>query len=172
MKQNSTIDGLRFMCNILVVGFHAGMFPGYVPVSCESRILYVLSNAMWWLGIPMLFVISGWCFFHGTERMSFKWWLAKLKNRFWRLIVPFVVWGAIFTAIYCALGNTSPRVAERLAERQITDLWGYVRAVFNVREYILYGPIWFLRALFACAIVAPLIGVFFLLPANAPCLRL
>ena len=158
MKKNSAIDGLRFVCNILVVGFHAGMFPGNVPVTDEGRLLGAVSCAMWWLGIPMLFVISGWCFFHGAERMTFKWWLDKLRNRVWRLLVPFLIWGAIFTALYCVLGRYSPRVAERLAERQITDCWGYLCEVLNMRGYILYGPLWFLRTLFACAIVAPLIG--------------
>ena len=157
-KRSSTVDGLRFVCNILVVVFHAGMFPYSVPTSVECHILSFLSNAAWWLGIPVLFVISGWCFFTGFERVTFQWWCWKLRNRLWRLLVPFLLWGAIFTALYYMLGSMSSRVAERLVEHNVTDFVGYVRMVFNFNGYVLYGPLWFLRALFVCALVSPIIG--------------
>ena len=157
-KRNATVDGLRFVCNILVVVLHAGMFPSSVPASIECTILSTISSAAWWLSIPVLFVISGWCFLNGFEHVTFQWWVGKLRNRWWRLLVPFLLWGAIFTALYCLLGNKSSRVAERLVEHNVKDLVGYVRMVFNFNGYVLYGPLWFLRALFVCALVSPIIG--------------
>ena len=158
LKRNATVDGLRFVCNILVVVFHAGMFPSSVPASNECTILSTISDAAWWLSIPVLFVISGWCFFNGYEYVTFQWWVGKLRNRWWRLLVPFLLWGAIFTALYCFLGNMSSRVAERLVEHRVIGFIGYVRMVFNFNDYVLYGPLWFLRALFVCALISPLIG--------------
>lgn len=157
-RRNATVDGLRFVCNILVVVLHAGMFPSSVPAGIECTILSTISDAAWWLSIPVLFVISGWCFFNGFEHVTFQWWVGKLRNRWWRLLVPFLLWGAIFTALYCLLGNKSSHVAERLVEHRVTDFIGYVRMVFNFNEYVLYGPLWFLRALVVCALVSPIIG--------------
>ena len=157
-NRNATVDGLRYVCNILVVVLHAGMFPISVPGSTECAILSTISDAAWWLSIPVLFVISGWCCFNGFEHVTFQWWVGKLSNRWWRLLVPFLLWGAIFTALYCLLGSVSSRVAERLIEHRVTEIAGYVRMVFNFNDYILYGPLWFLRALFVCALISPIIG--------------
>ena len=157
-KRNATVDGLRFVCNTLVVVFHAGMFPCADPASIEGTILSILSDAAWWLSIPVLFVISGWCFFNGFEHVTFQWWVGKLRNRWWRLLVPFLLWGAIFTALYCMLGSMSSCVAERLVEHRVTGFVGYVRMVFNFNGYVLYGPLWFLRALFVCALISPILG--------------
>ena len=158
LKRNATVDGLRFVCNILVVVFHAGMFPSSVPASNECTILSTISDAAWWLSIPVLFVISGWCFFNGYEYVTFQWWVGKLRNRWWRLLVPFLLWGAIFTALYFLLGSVSSRVAERLVEHHVTNFIGYARMVFNFKGYVLYGPLWFLRALFVCALLSPIVG--------------
>lgn len=160
------------VCNVLVVVFHAAMFPASTCMSKERVLLGSIGEVAWWGSIPVLFVISGWCFFNGFKLVDMEWWKHKLTNRFWRLLLPFVLWGAIFTALYCAIGNLSPRVAERLQEHHIAGMGGYLRMVFNADGYLLYGPLWFLRALLACALISPLMGWAFMVFKRSFLLRL
>ena len=160
--QSDTVNGLRLLCNVLVVVFHAAMFPASIGMSKEKQFLDSVAEIAWWGSIPALFVISGWCYFNGFKRVGVAWWTHKLTHRIWRLLLPFILWGAIFTALYCAIGNLSPRVAERLQEHHVVGLDGYLRMVFNADGYLLYGPLWFLRALLACTLISPLIGWVFM----------
>lgn len=161
--QSDAVNGLRLFCNILVVVFHAAMFPASICMNKEKQFLDSVAKIAWWGSIPVLFVISGWCYFNGFKRVGVAWWTHKLTNRIWRLLLPFILWGAFFTALYCAIGNLSPRVAERLQEHHVVGLDGYLRMVFKADGYLLYGPLWFLRALLACALISPLMGWVFMI---------
>ena len=70
-RQSTTVNGLRLTCNILVVVFHAAMFPCPVSQNVECRTLSFISDVSWYLSIPVLFGISGWCFFNCFEHITF-----------------------------------------------------------------------------------------------------
>lgn len=154
--RNPAIDRLRILGVAMVAFYHAGMFPGGVDMGPAGRILTLAGEAALAAALPLLCAISGWAFFRDVDVSSIEWYLPKLKRRFFRLLLPYFAWGALFTAAYVALGGVSGRVAERLAEHGVDSVRGYLAAVFDLKGHVLYGPLWYLRAIFACAVFSPL----------------
>lgn len=96
--------------------------------------------------LSTLFLMSGYLFFFGNDDIETI--IRKLFRRVRRLLIPFFFWGAIFCALYLFVGKYSPRASERLGSAGIQTVSGFCRIVFSLTGPILYGPLWFLRALF------------------------
>lgn len=121
-----------------------------------GHVLSAVSTALLRLALPGLCVVSGWCFFRDASPVEiYKWYFPKLRRRVSGLLVPYFAWGAVFTLAYVLLKDFSPRVAERLEWYGVDSVSGYFRAVFDLKGAVLYGPLWFLRAIFACAAISP-----------------
>ncbi|MGN1051453.1 MAG: acyltransferase family protein, partial [Acutalibacteraceae bacterium] len=52
---------------------------------------YFISNGITRFAIPIFFILSGYLFFRNFD-LSFKGYFAKIKSRFFSLVIPFVVW--------------------------------------------------------------------------------
>lgn len=151
MKRSAEIDGLRFGCNLLVPLIHAGQFPVALG-GIEFGIWSYLGSYFAEAALPTLFLMSGYLFFVGEgDGWSLVW---KLLRRIRRLLVPFLIWNVVFCALYLLVGHYSPRAAERMDAAGVTSVLGFVREVFNFTRPLLYGPLWFLRALFFLAVLA------------------
>lgn len=151
MRRSAEIDGLRFGCNLLVPLIHAGQFPVALG-GIEFGIWAYLGSYFAEAALPTLFLMSGYLFFVGEgDGWSLVW---KLLRRIRRLLVPFLIWNVVFCALYLLVGHYSPRAAERMDAAGVTSVLGFVREVFNFTRPLLYGPLWFLRALFFLAVLA------------------
>lgn len=154
MKRSAEIDGLRFACNLLVPLIHAGQFPVALG-GIEFGIWSYLGSYFAEAALPTLFLMSGYLFFVGEgDGRTLAW---KLLRRIRRLLVPFLLWNAVFCAFYLLVGQCSPRAAERMDAAGVTSALGFVREVFNFTRPLLYGPLWFLRALFFLALFGALV---------------
>lgn len=154
MKRSAEIDGLRFGCNLLVPLIHAGQFPVALG-GIEFGIWSYLGSYFAEAALPTLFLMSGYLFFVGEgDGRTLVW---KLLRRIRRLLVPFLLWNAVFCALYLLVGHCSPRAAERMDAAGVTSVLGFVREVFNFTRPLLYGPLWFLRALFFLAVFGAIV---------------
>ena len=144
------VDYARFFANVLIVIYHAhvGALGGRVA---------------WGIGMALLCLISGWCCFRDFEREGnlAVWWRVKVAHRVKRLLVPYLLWGMMFVALYAALAPTNADAARRIAEAGVDGMWGAAKAVFNFTDYVLYGPLWFLRMLFAAGLLSYVWGSLF-----------
>ena len=154
MKRSAEIDGLRFGCNLLVPLIHAGQFPIALG-GIEFGIWSYLGSYFAEAALPALFLMSGYLFFVGEGDGRTLIW--KLVRRIRRLLVPFLLWNAVFCALYLLVGHCSPRAAERMDAAGVTSALGFVREVFNFTRPLLYGPLWFLRALFFLAVLGAIV---------------
>ena len=154
MKRSAEIDGLRFGCNLLVPLIHAGQFPVAIG-GIEFGIWSYLGSYFAEAALPTLFLMSGYLFFVGESDGRTLIW--KLMRRIRRLLVPFLLWNAVFCALYLFVGHYSPRAAERMDSAGVTSALGFVREVFNFTRPLLYGPLWFLRALFFLAVLGAVV---------------
>jgi len=58
------------------------------------------------VAVPMFFTISGFLFFYGFEGNG-RQFLGKWKRRFWSLVVPYVLWSAIYLLAVCLWQSTA-----------------------------------------------------------------
>lgn len=159
MRHDPSIDGLRFAGNVLVVLFHASMFFDPQASGLDGKCLWLVSKTAWIVGMTVLCLVSGWCFFNGFERQTAEiglgaWWVDKVVRRVRRLLVPYLLWGAVFVLVYRMMGLFSPEAAARVSTLGAEGVGGCVRNVFNFTTWVLYGPLWYLRALFLCALLS------------------
>lgn len=148
--RNRVVDWMRFGANVLIVVYHAYL---------GTRI----GECAWAVGMATLCLISGWCCFRDFERGGElgAWWSGKIARRVKRLLIPYLVWGAAFVGLYWVMARTNGEAARRLGEAGVDGMAGAIKAVFNFTGYVLYGPLWFLRMLFVCAILAGVWGAAF-----------
>ena len=159
MRHDPSIDGLRFAGNVLVVLFHASMFFDPQASGLDGKCLWLVSKTAWIVGMTVLCLVSGWCFFNGFERQSAEiglgaWWVDKVVRRVRRLLVPYLLWGMLFALAYWLMGSFSQEAAARISTMEADSVGGCVRNVFNFTTWVLYGPLWYLRALFLCALLS------------------
>lgn len=159
MRHDPSIDGLRFAGNVLVALFHASMFFDPQTAGPVGKGLWLVSKSAWIVGMTVLCLVSGWCFFNGFEMRSAEvglraWWVHKVVRRVGRLLVPYLLWGVVFVLVYRLMGSFSPEAAARVSALGAASVGGCVRNVFNFTIWVLYGPLWYLRALFLCALLS------------------
>lgn len=134
---------------MLVPLIHAGQFPLLIG-GWEQGVWIYVGSYFAESAIFTLFLMSGYLFFCGSGDDRSIW--MKLWHRVKRLLVPFLLWGCVFCAMYALAGRFSPRAAERLATADVGSAKGFFLAVFNFTRPLVYGPLWFLRALFYLAV--------------------
>lgn len=159
MKHDAAIDGLRFTANILVVLFHASMFFDPQTSGLCGKGLWLVSKGAWVVGMTVLCLVSGWCFFNGFETWSAEiglgaWWANKVVRRIRRLLIPYLLWGMVFVLVYRLMGPFSQEAAARVSIMEADSIGGCIRNVFNFTTWVLYGPLWYLRTLFVCSLLS------------------
>lgn len=92
-----SLSNLRFFLVLLVVCNHIG-FSRFAPSAFEKHGIKI------WFEFtsPILAILSGWLFFLNLSEEGF---LAKIKNRYNSLIVPYMLWTCIYILIH-ALGKS------------------------------------------------------------------
>ena len=151
--ESSTISVLRFVLMVLVVFVHAPR----VEYGGGSHILSVVfSQGIACMAVPLFFIISGYLFCRGLQD-GWRWdlYVEKLKNRFYSLFVPYILWNlisAIYLVLPCFLGlNHDGWDGVKNWIVQHDGVWG-----------VLWGipinyPLWFLRDLMVMVVISPLL---------------
>lgn len=129
------IDRLRGIAILLVLLYHSIIV---YPVNLhEIAWCKNLHSLLWFLEMPIFFIVSGFCFsYHGN-------YLEYFKKKASRILIPHLVFGAL---------DILPRIIKNpLVNKQVDSREA-------VRSFILYGGSdWFLRSLFVIFLLFPLL---------------
>ena len=91
------VGNLRFLTVLLIVCNHLSFNLFNVDETGEPRF------KLWFeFTTPILALLSGWLFFYNTKDNNFS---SKVKNRFFSLVVPYVLWTLIYVATHFILKN-------------------------------------------------------------------
>lgn len=171
LNRHSVIDIARFLSIFLVVLIHVS--PPTVAPNSHSPSVVVFSFIRPGLtngAVPLFFLISGYLFFRDFAPDNY---LPKLRRRVRSLIMPYVLWSAIYV-IAIQLWYRSPWAHPQAAERNTLDFFHLdsLRSVFLQLTISSPAPqFWFLRDLIVLVFLSPILywlirrgGLIFVLP--------
>lgn len=100
-RVNTFLCIVPFFCAALVVLMHSGIMtmPSDTQLLVEEWIIYSVPSA----AVPVFFLISGFLFFATADSMSSVG--KKLKRRIFTVLIPFVVWSALYYFAYTLGGR-------------------------------------------------------------------
>ncbi len=139
------IDLTRICMIVGIVYLHC---PPYVPIAeigpgAFDFLKALVQDAMFRATVPVLTVISGYLYF---RRFTAEQYVGTVQKKFMTLIVPMVVWNIIIFADYKAVNIMLPNV-------KIGHDIVWWNAIFSLTDQPINYPTWFLRDLFALALV-------------------
>ena len=120
--------------------FGAGELSGF-PAFCRS-FEYFFSVTLGQAAVPGFFLMSGYLFFRTDrpEGIGKEFFLRKLKNRIFTLVIPYLAWNLIYMLIYRAAGRT-----------QLTP-----ENIFNGIFNFYYNPVfWYMKQLILLSVLTP-----------------
>lgn len=146
------INIMRFICILGIVVWHSSNYSLAETTSYNALLQKFFSQGITHPTIPLLFVISGYLFFLNVNP-SLKGFSGKLKTRVKTLLVPYLFCSSSVYLIY---------LLKDLILHPETGLDFSLPEVFvDIIVYPTRNPqLWFLRDLFICVILTPLIYLF------------
>ena len=145
---------MAIVCAILVILIHTapgGLEPGEpLWVFCK-----LIPGGIAKVGVPFFFLASG--YFLAGHIGEDGWWKRELGKRVRTLLVPFILWNAIFI-LY---GMSIASIADLLAHRAFGTSFAYVKDPFYLMLgfYPLKGPpviaTWYIRTLLLLVLISP-----------------
>ena len=163
------ISQLRFPLAAMVVLIHCSMMK-YIGTAAGAEetfrmLVHGLSVGLTSLAVPLFFAMSGYLFFHGTDRFTWEVYAEKLKRRLKTLLIPYLVWNAVALLVFwlkARLGHAPMQwplsldlwwgCREMVPES--VNAWGF--SVGAMRGPLLL-PMWFVRDLMLLALLSPLL---------------
>ena len=168
-RTSSKIAGFGLICAFFVTMLHV---PQPVPVDPSTSswwLFHLTAGTFGRLGVPFYFVASG--FFLARHFDEPFWWRREMSKRLSSLLVPFVLWLALWNVAdggLAALSNL--RDGEMLAAGFPLGRALLARFGINPFDYPSDIPLWFVRSLLlyvaaSCVLLPALKKIGFLLPA-------
>lgn len=144
------------ICAAMVVGIHV----------CDG--VAVHGSLVWWweqighygvflAAVPFFFVCSG--FFLGRHCDEDGWWLRECLKRVRSLLVPFLIWSAVFLTLRVGYIVISNLIHGRVMFLHVpTGLHYWLRAIgIHPFDYPLCVPLWYVRTLLVFVAISPLL---------------
>lgn len=146
-RTSSKIAGFGLVCAFLVIMLHV---PQPVPADPSTRawwLFHLTAGTLGRLGVPFYFVVSG--FFLARHFGEPSWWRRETAKRVASLLVPFVIWLALWNAEEGALAVLSNlRSGAAAADGFPSGRALLVRLGVYPFDYPSDIPLWFVRSLF------------------------
>jgi len=170
--QSQALDWLRFPLAVLVIFIHThSPLVGYAESTGDAVPLqfYMLLRPLARFAFPTFFIISGYFFAKGCGKQGLRYdafFASKLRRRVRTLLVPFLLWNTLFALIVVARkwlahdftglpslagiywGNTAGWLDER----------NYLGLPYKLGVYPIDVPLWFVRDLMICCLLAPVLS--------------
>lgn len=154
--ERRAIDVVRTFANYAIVLMHAWAAGQYVKGgTLECRAWDVVCNAFSAAVLPGLFLLSGYLL---ARNFSVETYESKLWRRVRRLAVPYLVWNLTFVLFYLLAGRIVPRLGQRVAMFGLETWQGACSKVCSLMVAPIDMPTWFMRTLFAYAILSIVVG--------------
>jgi len=131
-------------------------YSGWVKFVCD----YV-SEGVATVSVPLLFLISGYLFYHGLE-LSRTGFVSRIAKRGRTLLIPYLAWNVLclfLTLIAQSLPATLSYVSGRSALIASFSLFDYLNAILGVTTHPIAYQFWFVRDLFLLVLLSPLLYV-------------
>lgn len=166
MKTNriDSLDIARPLMMLGVVLIHSSMImelPTEMNGSTAERLMIFFSQDLSGGCVPAFYIISGFLFFSSKKHFDQASYIAKLKRRFRSLIIPYLLWNLIASAIFLfktiALGYDGMGIVNNGSVNFLRFLEGFWATADG---YPFDFPMWFIRDLIIMIIVSP---VFYIL---------
>ncbi|MDT0595946.1 acyltransferase family protein [Glaciecola petra] len=153
----------RFLCIFLMTFVHIN--PGKASWTGDiSRALelvnYVLADILGRGSVPALSLISGYLAWNAYKRKTN--WFSLFKSKFQALILPMLTWNVLIILLSLVIFLIASRETSQF--RTLTENSFSLSNIFNYIFALQYGsltePLNFLRDIFVCSILFPLIRIF------------
>lgn len=187
--QSQTIDWIRFPLIVGVVFIHNSMLGDIdsIPtLSLEGLNLNIIvtyfkvmiTQVLVHILVPCFFLISGFLFFRNSTNLTMASYKEKMQRRFYRLVVPYILWNLIFLLLYLLMFAKHGLEAKSLQlffeqTRSFFESHGWLDVMWSCtlleaertnllgQTILSTGPIlpsfWFLRELIVVSVLAPVI---------------
>ena len=175
--QSTIVSRLRFPLILLVVYVHSFGIPAEdtnVPLlhsGFYEMVRTLLSGMIAHSAVPTFFFISGFLMFYRVEGYSLQLYRTKMRNRFFSLLIPYIIWNLIALGVWFVrqidMGLAADEVVSHYMEKGIFScFWifymiggGSVDWFGNVSHLTapIDLPLWFLRDLIVVSICSPVV---------------
>ena len=159
------ISFLRFPLCVIVVLIHTA-------ITIDNNWLQIsLSHVLSQVAVPSFFFFSGYLFFLNFNIFTFKGFVAKLRRRFYSLLIPYVLWISIWILIKSFfVWSIHGSILDYFQLHSWLDIWHlyWDSSYFMVDNYDWLGnpaymtapylvPLWYLRDLMVVCTMSPFI---------------
>ncbi|MFD9898961.1 acyltransferase [Mesorhizobium sp. NPDC059025] len=113
-------------------------------------VYFIFTRILGLSSVSLLSVVSGYFIVASLLKTDL---LALARSKFRTLIVPMVAWNLVMLALLAAYGF----MTDKWQDMPDLTILGWANALFAVTEWPLDVPLWFLRDLFVCCLLSPLV---------------
>ena len=166
--ESKVLDVVRIPGIVLVVLIHITGYGMRQVNMCPNDYSFYMSvnrlfsSVIGGVAVPVFFLVSGYLFFRNCEftKIAYK---AKLKRRIHTLLIPFLLWNALYLIV-----KLLPLLVPVLAEISLCEFPGEINLCsllsafwnFNDSGFPIVVPLWFLKDLIVMSIISPLVYCF------------
>ena len=145
LSKRIKLYGLVF--TLIMVLYHSGDAWENIPIndidSIFNTMLYDLFGMLGVLAMYYFFFVTGFLLYVGTDIKSYT---KKIKNRFFSLFIPYILWNIIYEFLPFQ------------TRFSFSEWW---RSMFLLESYPPDAPLWYLYSVFVLAIISPIFYVLF-----------
>ena len=160
---------ISFSSMLLVVFLHGQLIS--MSTGMVLWIQLLITQEITRVAVPLFFLISGYLFFHNYKEPTYSFFTEKIKNRFYTVFIPYVLWSTLgLLFLYVAQIILPASSIEKMVVRYgLRDIL-YAIFVSPVGTY----QLWFLRDLYILVMLIPIIywGIKYLKVYFVVCLML
>ncbi|MGI6219266.1 MAG: acyltransferase family protein [Bacteroidaceae bacterium] len=158
--QSKTISLLRFPLIVAVVFIHCtleGALPAPTPL--YQTLVHIIKETFCRIAVPLFFFMSGFLFFYKRD-FNRTVYAEKLRKRARTLLVPYLLWNALFILFFWTAQGLFPQMftgsAAIIRDCSPTELallfWGTTTYIYPI-DY----PLWFVRDLMVVMLLSPIV---------------
>ena len=182
---NPTFSVIRLPLAFMVVVLHLGLpgqhesyflgFPHTIEESAHMLEVLFSRNIVHW-AVPTFYVISGYLFFQNITEFKRSIYIKKIKSRTKTILVPYLLWNILYVIFLLSMkllgviahGNNTQGITLFLHEHCGLDkiLWNHQQFIQTnmlgchvVSYFPINAPLWFLRDLYICMLLSPIVYI-------------
>ena len=126
-----------------------------MPLNYGNQAIWDLFGTISYVAVPGFFMLSAFLFYQNLSETGI---ISKLKSRVYTLIIPYVAWNFLFTALFFIVLSI-PQISSGLNMYGTVDLSvkGFIWSVFNHK----FTNLWFVLFLIVFTYLSPIIVIIF-----------
>lgn len=158
--KDSSLQHLKALMLLGVVVNHAWAAQQYINTPQIPSISAVswFSNVLIISGLPAFFFLSGY-FAAGKSNavLTLAGYRDFMLKKVRSLMVPYLAWNLFFIVFYIALASCFPRLSDRVGQKGLTTVSGFLDSLLGLSSRPIDSPLWFVRDLFLIFCCMPVI---------------